>query len=123
MYGVCCGIRSFSAESAPEPLPAACSEPSYLAKYLWSIGTTAGRFLLNRRFHFFSRICSPWYARVSDLADHFCWKYVLDDVFGALSCDILYSDQRDQSCLTFYRHVSIVWAWVHLKFIGTDQLL
>jgi len=60
MYGVMGGIRGFSFVSSPAPLPLACSAPSYLAKYLWSIGTTAGRFLLNMLFHCFSRICSPW---------------------------------------------------------------
>jgi hypothetical protein len=51
------------------------------------MGTTAGRFLLNWRFHFFSRSCSPWYARVLALAVHFCWKYVRLVTFGALSCE------------------------------------
>jgi hypothetical protein len=51
------------------------------------MGTTAGKFLLNCRFHFFSRMCSPWYARELALAAHFCWKYVLTATLGARSCE------------------------------------
>ena len=101
MYGVIGGVRAFSGESAPIPRPAACSEPSCRARYLWSMATTAGRFRLNMCFHFFSRMCSPWYALVDALAVHFCWKYVRVVTFGALSCDRAYNDHRDQFWRTF----------------------
>lgn len=101
MYGVIGGVLALSGESAPIPRPAACSEPSWRARYLWSMATTAGRFRLNMCFHFFSRMCSPWYALVDALAVHFCWKYVRLTTFGALSCDRAYNDHRDQFWRTF----------------------